>query len=277
SQIAQGQFYAGFASYQEAFKNPHPLARDCKTTFIRMVSSNPQAVASLPQARQAEVLAYVVKLSEENLAENPNDSLKNLEFGQLMDLVSRFQKKDSASQNEYHQKAIAALDRAIASSPGRATVYFFKGQILASAGDYQGAEMITKQGVALNTNYPEGFCRLSAIYNLEKKDNEALSAFNQCDKLDGLEYATVPSFLVNAASSSVAVNNFEQAIRYTKRLTVLVPNDYRLFINLARMNEAAGHYEDAITAAVKVRQLEPSLATDSTMYINQLELKVPVK
>ena len=274
AQISGGQFWNGYQSYQEAFKNPHPLARDPKTTFVRLVSGNPQAVATLSGEKRADVLSYAVQLSEENLAENPQDSLKNLEFAQLMELVSDFQNEGSVNQKEYHQKAIKAVEQAITSSPGRAALYFVKGQILATGGDYQGAESTMKEGIALNPKYPEGYCRLSALYNSQKRTEEAMTAFGKCAELDGLEYATTPSILMNAASSSLANKNYEQGIKYTKRLTELAPNDYRLFINLAKMYEGAGYFEQAIAAAAQVAKLEPDLATATEAYISQLQLGI---
>lgn len=274
AQISAGQFWNGYQTYQEAFKNPHPLARDAKTTFIRLVSGNPQAVATLSGEQRADVLSYAVQLSEENLAENPQDSLKNLEFAQLMEMVSDFQNEGSANQKEYHQKAIKAVNQAITSSPGRAALYFVKGQILAAGGDYQGAESTMKEGIAMNPKYPEGYCRLSALYNSQKRTAEAMAVFEKCAELDGLEYATTPSILMNAASSSLANKDYEQGIKYTKRLIELAPNDYRLFINLAKMYEGAGYFEEAIAAATQVAKLEPDLATATEAYISQLQLGI---
>jgi O-antigen ligase/DNA-binding SARP family transcriptional activator len=274
SKISQGQIWEGYQGYKQAFKNPHPLARDCKTTFIRLISSNPQAVATLPAEQIGEIINYVVQLSEENLAENPKDSLKNLEFAQLMTLVSRFQVKNSPSQKEYYQKALGAFDQSIASSPGRATTYFAKSQILINEGRYREAEELINFGITLNPKYPEGYCRLSTFYYSQKKSNEALASFKKCAELDGLEYANIPSFLMDAASSSVAAKDFPAAIKYTERLTKMMPGDYRLQINLAQIYERDGQYSKAIEAALLVKELEPSLASDSLLYIKQLEQKI---
>ena len=274
AQISGGQVWNGYQTYKEAFSTPHPLARDPKTTFIRLISSNPQALLSLSGEDRAEVLSYTVQLSEENLAENPQDSLKNLEFAQLMSVVASFQNKGSDNQKEYQRKALEAVNQSIASSPGRAALYFVKGQILAVNGDYENAEAVMKEGINLNPKYPEGYCRLSSFYNAQKKDNEAVAYFQKCADLDGLEYATIPSLLMDAASSSLAVGDYEQGTKYAKRLTELAPNDYRLYINLAKMYEGAGRFEEAIAAAVQVAKLEPELATATEEYINQLQLGI---
>ena len=274
AQISGGQVWNGYQTYKEAFSTPHPLARDPKTTFIRLISSNPQALLSLSGEDRAEVLSYTVQLSEENLAENPQDSLKNLEFAQLMSVVASFQNKDSDNQKEYQRKALEAIDQSIISSPGRAALYFVKGQILAVNGDYENAEAVMKEGINLNPKYPEGYCRLSSFYNAQKKDNEAVAYFQKCADLDGLEYATIPALLMDAASSSLAVGDYEQGAKYAKRLTELVPDDYRLYINLAKMYEGAGRFEEAIAAAVQVAKLEPELATATEEYINQLQLGI---
>ncbi|MCX6795605.1 MAG: O-antigen ligase family protein, partial [Candidatus Falkowbacteria bacterium] len=274
SQFAQGQAWEGFQTYQEAFKNPHPLARDCKATFTRLISGNPQAVASLnDDSKIEELLSYAMKLSQENLDKNPSDSLKNLEFAQLADLVYRFQlqNKDLFKGTNYHEISLAAINRAIVASPARAADYFIKAQILAIAGDYRGSEAVIKEGIKLNDIYPEGYCRLSSLYAFEKKNSEAQKAFDECDKLDGLEFAMVPVFLANAASSSVANGNLQQALKYTQRLATLIPNDYRLLINLAKIYEQNGKYAEAIATVNRVVELEPSLASTSSLYINQLE------
>lgn len=79
---------------------------------------------------------------------------------------------------------------------------------------------------------------------------------------------------MDAASSSLAVGDYEQGAKYAKRLTELVPDDYRLYINLAKMYEGAGRFEEAIAAAVQVAKLEPELATATEEYINQLQLGI---
>lgn len=274
AQISAGRTWEGYQTYQETFKTPHPLARDPKTTFIRLISSNPQTLLSLSGEERADVLSYAVQLSEENLAENPQDSLKNLEFAQLMSVVASFQNENSANQKEYQQKALEAVNQSITSSPGRAALYFVKGQILAIEGDYQKAEEVMKEGIDLNPKYPEGYCRLSSFYNSQKRSDEALATFQQCADLDGLEYATTPSILMNAASSSLASEDYERGIKYAKRLTELSPNDYRLYINLAKMYEGAERFEEAIATAIQIAKLEPELATATEDYINQLQLGV---
>ena len=101
-----------------------------------------------------------------------------------------------------------------------------------------------------------------------------MTAFGKCAELNGLEYATTPSILMNAASSSLTNKDYGQGIKYTKRLTELAPNDYRLFINLAKMYEGAGYFEEAIAAAAQVAKLEPDLATATEAYISQLQLGI---
>ena len=273
SQISQGQIWEGYQAYRQAFETPHPLARDCKATFVRLITGNPQALASLSNDQVGEILAYAIQVSQENIAENPKDSLKNLEFSQLAELVSRFQ-NNSTAQNKFHQMALQAMDQSIASSPGRATNYFMKGQIMADGDDFAGAEKTISYGISLNTSYPEGYCRLSSLYNFEKKQDLALQYFKQCAALDGLDYATVPSFLADAASSSTAVGDYPQAIKYANRLAVLAPSSYQIFANLAKLDERVGDYQGAIVAAQRVGELNPSLASDSRAYVSQLEMKL---
>lgn len=272
AQISAGKFWDGYNTYREAFENPHPLARDAKSTYTRLVSGNPQAVATLPEKQQIEVLNYAVQLAEENLAENPHESIKNLEYAQLMQLVSNFQEKDSEQQKLYYQESLKAIDTAIESSPGRAALFFVKGQILAFGGDNEGAERIVKEGIELNPKYPEGYCRLASIYNSQERTSEALEAFNKCAELDGLEYAVTPSLLMEAANSSVDGGNYEQGIKYLERLVVLAPSDYRLQVNLAEAYREVGRYEEAIMAANKVAQLNPELATQTREFIQQLQI-----
>lgn len=256
SYIASNQLASGFLAYRQAFALNTPLDRDARTTLINIVINNPTIFTRLPNDEVADSLNYVIDLTEQNIAYNPQDSLIQMQAAQLYDIASRYYSQEPATFKLYSDKALAAAENSLASSPRRLPVYYIMAQIQANRGDMQAAEQSFLRALELNPNYVETHCQLGNFYFLTK-DDRAQGYIDTC--LDKKGEHVLPDAL-NAAVTHYQENQDEVRLLASYRLLAEQGSvDPLLYVNLAKAELAAGNLEDALNAAIKAADIDPSL------------------
>jgi O-antigen ligase/tetratricopeptide (TPR) repeat protein len=268
AQIAAGQLEPGVEAYKNSFTG-RPMERDARTTLINLAISNPSLFSNIDSTKANEIFDYIILLAKENVAYNPLDSMMQMQLGQVLDEAARYNENDTERFNFYSAQALDAIDASIASSPGRATTYFIKAQMQLTRGESDEAITTMKQGIALNTDYFEGYCRLSQIFfilrNSDAKnfkyENELGDTLNNCVDKGGNEQISSVSMLKLAVNYYSGIKDYDRAAALSERLAMISTPDPDVWFKLAQLYFVIGKTDKAEVSYQKALALNPKLAS----------------
>lgn len=278
--MAEGRFSEGIAAYRQALVGT-PLDRDGAVTLINMVTSNPNLLDSLTADEAQSSLDYIIYLAEKNASFNPQDSLMQMQLSQAYDTAARFYYQELEKFNYYSSRSIEAIDRAIENSPGRAPVYLVKAQMQLFRGENAEAIQTTEYAISLNTEYPEGYCRLAQFYMfIDSKDKKAIkddknigTALGKCVDLGGADDINSGTLLVASLNYFTSNNDYPRALKLAQRLATLSSNDAKIWLNLGKLYLIAGDANGANTASQRAFALDETLKADWTNFIKMMSTK----
>lgn len=268
-EITSNQTEAGLASFEKALVPATPLDRDSRTVLINFLVANPSLLARGLSAEKVQAsLDFVISLVERNLEYNPHDSLMQMQAAQLYDIASRYYYYDQELFRGYSDKAISAAEKAVAASPKRIPLYFILGQIQANAGNQEEAELSFKTAYSLNPDYVETHCQLANYYFLVK--NEAyLTYTDTC--LDKGGQSLIPDLLLEVVNSANSEDNSPRLLLAYRSLAAKGSREPLIYINLAKLELAAGNFQEAMQAAVLAGDLDESLRPAVKQFLEELQ------
>lgn len=260
SNIASGNLVTGVNLYKEALVGA-PLERDARVTLINLIVANPNLLSNLNEAKTQEILDYTISLAKMNALYNPYDSMMQMQLAQILDLASRFSYENLEKFNFYSSQAMQAIENSIEASPGRATLYFAKGQMQLVRMENDEAVLTLKQGIALNPNYFEGYCRLSQAFLVikdAKYEGEMKTTLDKClDKSGSSSFSE--SILKMAANYYSDKKDFNYAATLSERLAILSGSDPETWYNLAQLYYVMGSSSKAEESFQKAAALDKTL------------------
>ncbi len=244
--ITQGQMMEGVAIYKEAFKNNTPLDRDGKNALLNSLVGNTKMIVNLSESDRQEVLEYGIKLAKENLANNPGDSLMQLQLAQTYALAANFSETD-----EYYNGALSAIDAAIAASPERIPVYFMKANILLAKQKYDEALTVINSTIEFNPTFPDAYCQLFRVYNLKKDAKNAWANGDKCIDLKGAETLGMSRDFLTLLQHYYETKDWNRTLVMAKQLAVFQPENEQSWQLLA---EVYGELGDAVNSKAALLQ-----------------------
>jgi tetratricopeptide (TPR) repeat protein len=270
--IVQGNLSAGIATYRKALIGT-PLDRDGRATLISLVSGS-NLLSSLPADTAGDIADYVISLAEKNVAENPQDSLMQMQLAQILDMTARLNFDNLIKFNYYSARAVNAINRSIEASPGRAPVYLVKAQMLLIRGEKDEAIKTVEYAISLNTEYSEGYCRLAQFYLLLKDDEKIGAPLDKCADLGGTDDLNSGPLLLKAIAYYVDKGDYTRAQKFSERLTVVYDSDPEAWFNLAKLYLITGDATRTQVAVSKALALDPKREKDWQDFLASLE-KLP--
>ncbi|MFA5109232.1 MAG: O-antigen ligase family protein [Patescibacteria group bacterium] len=270
--IVQGNLSAGIAAYRKALIGT-PLDRDGRATLISLVSGS-NLLSSLPADTAGDIADYVISLAEKNVAENPQDSLMQMQLAQILDMTARLNFDNLIKFNYYSARAVNAINRSIEASPGRAPVYLVKAQMLLIRGEKDEAIKTVEYAISLNTEYSEGYCRLAQFYLLLKDDEKIGAPLDKCADLGGTDDLNSGPLLLKAIAYYVDKGDYTRALKFSERLTVVYDSDPEAWFNLAKLYLITGDATRTQVAVSKALALDPKREKDWQDFLASLE-KLP--
>lgn len=261
SNILQGNLTEGINDYQAALGWTY-LDHDGAVTLINLVTSNPRMLSTVSQDKAQAVLDYTISLAEKNVTANPQDSLMQMQLAQVYDAAARFYYEDQEKFNDYSTKALNAIDRSIAASPGRAPVYFMKAQMQLLRQENTEAVKTIEYGISLNPNYDAGYCRLAQLYLFLKDEKKMAEPLNKCLDLGGAEELTSDTFIVNSLNYYATVRDYSHAVKLAERLAEINDTDVSTWLNLAKLYLVSGDAVKAQEASKKAIALDPKVSSE---------------
>ena len=263
-----GEVDASYRMFQEVFKD-HPLERDARVVAINLFSSNSERLKALEPERADEIIEFVIGLAEKNVAYNSYDSLMQMQLSQVADVAARFYgNNDLEKANLYSAIAMQAIEYAIESSPGRAPVYLVKAQMLLTRGENEEAIETVKYAISLNDKYYEGYCRLAQFHMYLQVQDGLTDALNSCIDLNGVSSINSSQFLSSSIGYLVDTGDFERAIKFALRLTVLYPDDAEVFLNTAKIYLIMGENDLSAEYLRQAYALDPKVADDWETFLD---------
>lgn len=266
TQIAYGQLEDGVVIYKNNLVG-RPMERDARVTLIHLIVNNPSLLDTLSVEKAFDVLDYVVSLAKLNVSENPGDSLMQLQLAQILDVAARYSYsyQNLEKFNFYSPEAMQAIDLSIKASPGRATTYFVKAQMLLFRQENDEVVATMKQGIALNPDYAEGHCLLAQMLFFigdSKYDNEVGEAINNCLDRGGVAEISSVSFLKSGINYYASIKDYDRAATLSERLAEISEPDSEIWNNQARLYYLLNKKDQAEAAFQKALALNPTLVED---------------
>lgn len=256
--VSQGQMMEGVAIYREAFKNNTPLDRDGKTAFINSLIGSSKILASLSAEDRQTVLNYAITLEKEILANNPSDSLMQLQLSQLYSLAANFE----PNNQEYYDEALSAIDHAIGASPQRIPLYFMKANILLSKEKYDEALQVISSTIEFNPEFPDAYCQLFRVYSLKKDAKNAATNGDKCIDLGGAETLGMTKDFLALLEHYYTDKDWDHALIMVKQLVIFQPNSDQAWQLLAEIYGAMGDAVNSKEALLQANILKTNTIPD---------------
>lgn len=268
---AQGNIEKTFEEYREALSHDTVLDRDSRTSLIRLFISNPNQLQKLPASERRDALEYLVKLGEKNAEYNPNDSLHQMMFAQLLNVAARYSQDDPEKFQFYSNRALDHINQSIEASPERIPIYFQKAQIYLTRGEQEKAVETLKESAGLNEEYYDSFCHLGRTLMFLDKQEEAYEYMGKCIDLGGIELLSPADMVKGLVNHYVESQEWDRVLRLYKRLTELEKNDAKHWVNIAKLYAQQGEIEKAIEAAQEAVEVDPGISTYANEFIQSLQ------
>jgi O-antigen ligase len=280
-----------FQSYKEALNNNNPISRDSRSMYERAIADYYWNISKLPQDQVKEIIAFGIEQGEKNLANNPQDSLMNMELARVYDSGFR-DVSDTELRSQYAQKSLEYIDRSIAASTERIPVYFVKAQMQASQGDMDGALATLEKAKSIKDDFYDTDCQLSQIYLIKQSEisEEKSSTSPEAVAMGKKGWAEMDTCLAAGATSNLAVTDVikeavnhyyvdnkelsDKDISYTISLLEQLTqyeSSYQDYLILARLYAQKGENDKAISAAQEVGKLNSDLKKDADSFIKTLQ------
>jgi O-antigen ligase len=257
SLLAQGQAAESIVAYKDAFKNNTPLDRDGKTAFINSVLTNPNLILSLPVPQAQDSINYLISLAKDNLANDPQDSLMQLQLAQIYNMALNL-KVDPSITNEYYNLAIQYIDSSLVASPQRIPIYFMKANLLISKGQYNEAIGVLNQAEEFNTKYPDTYCQLFKVYLLTKDATNVKINGDKCVDLNGASTLGMSNDFLALASFYYEAKDWPRTLVLAKQLVAYQPSNPQAWQFLAEIYDDNGDSVDAQASLSQAKLLSTS-------------------
>jgi O-antigen ligase len=271
SEILQGNYLAGLAIYEKSLIGT-PLDHDGRVTIINLTYSNfSQLSEKIKPEELQRALDFVVSQAQKDALESPLDSLTMMQLAQTLDMVARFNFNNQNKFDYYSQLSIQAMDQAIAASPGRATLYWLKAQLLLMRGENDLAIKTIDYGISLNPNFSEGYCRLAQFYLFLEKKDLMYAPLEKCLDLDGINDVNSSLLLSEGLSYYSQRQDYTRSLKIAERLTLIYGTDPSAWFNLAQLYLIAGEKDKAEAAAQYAISIKSSLSKDWAEFLQNLD------
>ncbi len=268
---SQGNVVKSYEEYQKALSYNTVLDRDSRTSFIRLILSNPGALHKINPEKAKEILDYAIQLAEDNIKYNSRDSLSQMLLAQVLNEASMFYSKNPEKFQYYSDRALEAINKSIEASPGRIPVYFQKAQIYITRGEKDKALETLQYAYNLNPDYFDSSCQLSKVYFYYDDKENGFKWADECIDKGGARILAPKSFVKGLLGHYIEKKDWKKVVELYKRLTRLEPKNEENWINLAKLYKQLGENQKAIRAAQKAAELKPGLQSYVDEFVRQLE------
>ncbi|MDO9399188.1 MAG: O-antigen ligase family protein [bacterium] len=268
--FGKGEIEKGVEAYQKALSFNTVLDRDSRSSLISFLSSNSGALSKLNEEKAREILGFAVEQAEKNVKHNPADSIMQMQLAQILNTASMVYTDQKEKFYYFSDYALTSIDKSIAASPGRATIYPTKAQIYIVRGEKGKAVETLKYAISLNKNYGDIYCNLARVYLYFKDNSDNFATIDKCLDYNGASSFGYPEILKSLLNHYVIVKDWKRAIVLYQEYARIQPKDPQVLIDLAIAYKESGNKEKAIETAQKVIELDAQLKESAEKFIKSL-------
>ncbi|MBU0647403.1 MAG: O-antigen ligase family protein [Patescibacteria group bacterium] len=268
--FGHGDIEKGITAYQEALGLNTVLDRDSRSSLLNFLSSNSGALASLSKEKAREALDFAVKQAEKNVKYNPADSIMQMQLAQILNTASMAYTDKKEKFYYFSDQALAAIDKSITASPGRATIYPIKAQIYITRGEKSKAIETLKYAISLNKDYGDIYCNLARVFLYFKDNSDNFATMDKCLNFGGVGFFGHPEILDNLLKHYLAIKDWKQVIVLYQQYAIIQPKDPQVLAELAKAYKELGDKNSAIKTAQKAAEMDPQLKDDADKFIQDL-------
>jgi tetratricopeptide (TPR) repeat protein len=268
---ASSNLPAAVDAYKKAYTYDTVLDRDSRNTFVQLILQRTDLLSKLPKEQAQGYLQYAIELSEKNVAYNRHDSFNLMVLAQILNLTAGFYADNPQQFSYYSQRAEEAIDQCIAATPRRPTVYFIKAQIYLSRGNKDKAIEILKYAVDMNDKFPDSVCQLAKVYGYAGQTKLADEWLDKCVDTGGADTLYSGQQLSELVNRYFKAKQYDRAVKVLTQLSVLDPNNAKVWTGLAEAQRQLGNKDGAAAAANKAAQIDPSLKASAEKFIQSLK------
>ncbi|MCK5320486.1 O-antigen ligase family protein [Candidatus Parcubacteria bacterium] len=268
---AQGKVLDTYDAYKEILKLDTVLDRDSRTSFVRLVISNPGILKNLEKEKADEVLDFTIDLAKINVEYNEGDSLSQMMLAQTYNVAATHYAGNVDKYNFYMNRALEAIDMSIKASPGRVPIYYQKAQIQITQGNLESAVETLKYADKLLPKYSETQCYIAKTLLYHQKNDEAAEYVENCIDLGGASRLTPASLLKTQINEYINKEDWERVVKMYEALTRVEAKNPEVWIKAAALYKQQGLLEKAEKAALKAIELDPKLKDNAERFIEGLK------
>ncbi len=269
-QLAQGNLAAGVEEYKKALSYQTGLDRDSRASLINALNARADNLLAIDKQKAKEIADYSVGLAEANVKLNPQDSMMQMQLAQALNTAALVNNDNSSKFYYYSDRALKAIDESIKASPGRITIYFSKAQIYISRNDKDKAIETLKYAASLNEAYSDSACYLAKVAIYFKQEAEGYQAMDKCLDSGGAGSLNPVDLVKIALSHYLEKKDQPRILALYERWSVLESSNAKIFVNLSLLYVQAGKNDQAIAAAKKAGELDPSMKSAAEEFIRKL-------
>jgi len=271
SAFAKHDIETSMTIYQKVLGNNTILDRDSRTSLINLLLSGSNSLSALSADKKREFFDFVIKQAEENVKYNPSDSLAQMQLSQVLNAASALYTDQKDKFYYFSDRALSAINKSIAASPGRADIYPSKAQIYITRGEKDKAIETLNYAASLNKEYGKPYCILAKVSLYYKDVAEGFVAMDKCLDYNKDNFVENPDILKFFIDHYSAVKDWPRVIVLYQGYAKVQPKDPQIFVELAKVYKESGDKDKAIEMARKAVELDPSLNFGAEEFIKKIK------
>ncbi len=270
--FSAGDIIGGVEAYKQGLGYKTVLDRDSRATLINYIANNTGALTQMQDSQKAkEIVDYTIEQAEANVKYNPNDSMTQMQLAMVLNVAANLP-ANKASFYFYSDRALEAIDKSIAASPGRLSIYPTKAQILIMRGEKDKAIATMEYAASKNPIYTPIICNLAKIYIYFKNEDLGFKNMDQC-----LDLGDNSTLIPLDYAKAIAAHYLEK--KDYKKLRVIYESIIKMdstnannFVILAKIYAELGDRAKAIQMANQAAQIDPAMKDGAESFIRGLGL-----
>ena len=269
--FSQGDVAGAVGEYKKALSYQTPLDRDSRASLVNTLNSRQDSLMAMDKVQAKEIVDYAIGLAEANVKLNPLDGMMQMQLAQSLNVAASINQDNANKAYFYSDRALKAIDESIKAGSGRVTTYFTKAQIYITRNEKDKAIETLKYAFGLNEKYAESACFLAKVALYFKDEKLGYEPMDKCLDLGGASYLNPPDLIKFALNHYEKENDQPRIILLHERWSVLEPANAKIWVNLSLLYSRVGKKDQAIQAAEKTGELDPSLKSAAEEFIKKLK------
>ena len=270
-EFSKGNVIGAVGEYKKALSYQTILDRDSRASLINSLNSRQDLLLAMDKVQAKEIVDYAVGLAEVNVELNPLDSMMQMQLAQSLNVAASVNQDNPNKFYFYSDRALKAIDESIKASPGRVTIYFSKAQLYITRNEKDQAIEILKYAFGLNEKYAESACYLAKVALYYKDEKLGYELTDKCLDLNGAGYLNPLDLIKIALNHYLEKKDQPRILLLYERWSAVEPANAKIWVNLSLLYAQAGKKDQAIEAAQKAGELDPSLRSAAEEFIRKLK------